>query len=58
MGCLESNLSSDSEPQILIDGVHRMFDLLYKLEILPSLWKLYETRNLKNFFKVLDDLTE
>ncbi|XP_046491941.1 cytochrome P450 CYP12A2-like [Neodiprion pinetum] len=57
IGCLEPNLKIDSEPQLLINNVHSMFGLMYKLEILPSLWKLYKTQNLREFFRVLDNLT-
>ncbi|XP_072761568.1 probable cytochrome P450 12a5, mitochondrial isoform X2 [Anoplolepis gracilipes] len=56
LGCLKSNLAADSEPQIMINCVHKMFDLMYRLDILPSLWKYYNTRNLKKFFHVLDTL--
>ncbi|GAB1867130.1 hypothetical protein CAJAP_08209 [Camponotus japonicus] len=56
LGCLKSNLAADSEPQIMINCVHKMFDLMYRLDILPSLWRLYNTRNLKKFFHVLDTL--
>jgi len=40
----------------MINCVHDMFDLMYRLEVLPSLWKLYNTRNLKKFFHVMDTL--
>jgi len=33
-----------------------MFDLMYRMEVLPSLWKLYNTQNLKKFFHALDTL--
>nr|ARN17940.1 cytochrome P450-17 [Cephus cinctus] len=54
LGCLEFDLPTDSEPQIMINAVHDMFDLFYKLEILPSLWKVYRTRNLKKLFHCFD----
>ncbi|XP_029158487.1 probable cytochrome P450 12b2, mitochondrial [Nylanderia fulva] len=56
LGCLKSNLAADSEPQIMINCVHKMFDLMYRLDVLPSMWRLYNTRNLKKFFHVLDTL--
>ncbi|CAL1679137.1 unnamed protein product [Lasius platythorax] len=56
LGCLKSNLAADSEPQIMINCVHDIFDLAYRLDLLPSLWKIYNTRNLKKFFRVLDTL--
>lgn len=56
MGSLESNLDPQSEPQQMINAVHDMFDLMYELEVLPSPWKYYTTKKLKQFFKVLDVL--
>lgn len=58
LGCLRPNLTADSEPQIMINCVHDMLDLLYRMEILPSLWKMYNTRNLRKFFRVMDTLNE
>ncbi|XP_012222030.1 probable cytochrome P450 12a5, mitochondrial isoform X2 [Linepithema humile] len=58
LGCLRPNLTADSEPQIMINCVHDMFDLIYRLEILPSLWKVYNTRNLRKFFRVMDTFNE
>lgn len=56
LGCLRSNLDVNSEPQIMINCVKEMFDLIYRLENLPSLWKLYNTRNLKKLFRTLDTI--
>ncbi|XP_032665214.1 uncharacterized protein LOC116841428 [Odontomachus brunneus] len=56
LGCLKLDLPTDSEAQIVINSVHTMFDLMYRLEIQPSLWKLYNTRNLRKFFRTLDTL--
>ncbi|KAL6260930.1 hypothetical protein P5V15_008458 [Pogonomyrmex californicus] len=56
LGCLEPNLAPDSEPQIMINCVQEMFELMYRLEILTSLWKVYNTPNLKKFFRVMDTL--
>lgn len=56
LGCLKPDLPKDSEPQKVINCVHEMFDLMYKLELQPSLWKVYPTSNLKRLFAVLDTL--
>ncbi|XP_014484538.1 PREDICTED: probable cytochrome P450 12b2, mitochondrial [Dinoponera quadriceps] len=56
LGCLKPDLAADSEPQIMINSVHDMFDLMYCLEIKPSLWKLYNTRKLKKFFRTMDTI--
>ncbi|KYM77834.1 Cytochrome P450 CYP12A2 [Atta colombica] len=54
--CLIPNLAAASEPRIMINCMHEMFDLMYCMEIQMSLWKIYNTRNLKKFFHVLDTL--
>ncbi|XP_024874378.1 cytochrome P450 CYP12A2-like [Temnothorax curvispinosus] len=56
MGCLKPNLAVDSEPQQMINCVQEAFDLIYRLENLPSLWKVYNTRNLKKLFHALDTI--
>jgi len=56
MGCLKPNLAVDSDPQLMINSVQEMFDLIYRLENLPSLWKVYNTRNLKKLFHALDTI--
>ncbi|KAK0095165.1 hypothetical protein PV326_009082 [Microctonus aethiopoides] len=58
IGCLDSALPSNSEPQQMINAVHEMFELFYKLEVSPSLWRLYDTRNLKKLFKTLDTINQ
>nr|UEN71163.1 cytochrome P450 4AV17 [Meteorus pulchricornis] len=56
IGCFDSDLSANCESQLMINSVHQMFELFYKLEVLPSLWRLYDTRNLKKLFKTLDTI--
>lgn len=58
IGCLDSALPSNSEPQQMINSVHEMFELFYKLEVSPSLWRLYDTRTLKKLFKTLDTINQ
>ncbi|CAL1679434.1 unnamed protein product [Lasius platythorax] len=58
LGCLKPNLATNSEPQIMINCVLDMFDLIYRLENLPSLWKIYNTRDLKKLFCALDTINE
>ncbi|KAH0545616.1 cytochrome P450 CYP12A2-like [Cotesia glomerata] len=57
LGSFEDGLTADSEPQRMIDAVHNMFELFYQLEILPSLWKIYDTPKLKKLFQTLDVIT-
>jgi len=56
MGCLKPNLGVDSDPQLMINCLEEVFDLTYRLENLPSLWKVYNTRNLKKLFHALDTI--
>ncbi|XP_011314941.1 cytochrome P450 CYP12A2-like [Fopius arisanus] len=58
LGCLNDNLASDSDPQRMINAIHKMFALFYQLEVLPSLWRVFETRKLKKLFGVLDLINE
>lgn len=58
MGCLDDDLPCDSDPQKMINAVHDMFELFYELEIKPSLWRLYDTKNLKKLFRALDVINE
>ncbi|XP_015120970.1 cytochrome P450 CYP12A2 [Diachasma alloeum] len=54
LGCLEDNLPPDSDPQRMINAIHKMFELFYQLEVLPSLWRLYDTKKLRQLFRTLD----
>ncbi|KAK2588906.1 hypothetical protein KPH14_001764 [Odynerus spinipes] len=58
LGCLKSDLAEGSEPQKMINCIHEMFSLMFKLELMPSLWRLYQTRSLKRFFYILDTINE
>ncbi|GAB1869272.1 Probable cytochrome P450 12a5, mitochondrial [Camponotus japonicus] len=58
LGCLKPNFAMNSEPQIMINCVQDIFDLMYRLENLPSLWKIYNTRDLKKLFHALDTFNE
>ena len=56
MGCLKSNLAVDSEPQIMINCVKKMFNLTYRIENVPSLLKISHTRNYQKLFRALDQI--
>nr|WCC58035.1 cytochrome P450 [Pharsalia antennata] len=57
-GCLNLNAPMDSEAQKIISSVNEMFKLMYRLDVLPSIWKYIETPSWKRYVKVLDFLTE
>ncbi|XP_053673839.1 cytochrome P450 CYP12A2-like [Anopheles nili] len=54
-GVLNSD-TSGGEKQ-LVGLVREMFDLLYNLDVLPSIWKYYKTSNFKRLMQVFDELT-
>ncbi|RZC10208.1 p450 domain containing protein [Asbolus verrucosus] len=58
LGCLKRNVETDSEPQKLIQNVLQLFPLMYKLDVMPSLWKVISTPDLRKFFKVSDFMTD
>lgn len=58
LGCLDANLSKDSDGQKVINAALEMFDLLYELDVLPSLWPMVSTRKWRRYVKVLDFFTE
>ncbi|KAL6261425.1 hypothetical protein P5V15_006519 [Pogonomyrmex californicus] len=58
MGCLGSNLSMNSESQIMINCVQESFELMYRLENQPSLWKVYNTKDLKKLFHIFDTIND
>ncbi|XP_063919256.1 cytochrome P450 CYP12A2-like isoform X2 [Zophobas morio] len=54
LGCLKQGLKPDAEPEKMIYSATQFFDLMYKLDILPSVWKLVSTKDWKKFVGVLD----
>jgi hypothetical protein len=58
LGCLEPNLSPDSEPQQMIEAVHTMFKCLHVLEIGSFMWKLYPTPTWNKFVATMDFFVE
>nr|UZE89855.1 cytochrome P450 CYP12AR1 [Chrysoperla zastrowi sillemi] len=57
LGCLELNVSQNSEVQQIIDAVNDMFDLIFELNILPSMWRQISTPKYKKFVRTMDYLT-
>ncbi|CAH1127939.1 unnamed protein product [Ceutorhynchus assimilis] len=58
IGCLKPNLQKDSTGQKLIESSVQLFELMYKLDVLPSLWTILNTRNWRKYVKILDFFTE
>ncbi|CAH0551466.1 unnamed protein product [Brassicogethes aeneus] len=58
LGCLDPNLPPDSPQNKYVDSVLEMLDLVYYLDILPSMWKYYSTKRWKRFVRLMDYITE
>ncbi|XP_026464275.1 probable cytochrome P450 12a5, mitochondrial [Ctenocephalides felis] len=58
LGCLEDNVSANSDSGRMIQAVHDFFYLTFKLEILPSLWKYIPTPGFRKLTAALDVMTE
>ncbi|XP_055596747.1 cytochrome P450 12b1, mitochondrial-like isoform X2 [Uranotaenia lowii] len=52
------NESRSPETEKMVDLLRELFVLIYKLDIEPSLWKLYKTPNFKRMVKIMDELTD
>lgn len=58
-GALKRDLSSkDSDEQKYISSVVEMFELFFKLEVLPSLWPYISTKTWRRAVELLDFLTD
>ena len=58
LGCLDSNLAPDSEPQKMIDSVQVQFESLLKLEFGIPIWKYVSTPTWRKFVKSADVFAE
>jgi hypothetical protein len=58
LGCLDSDLAPDSEPQRMIDNIKVQFDCLYKMEIKFPVWKYVSSPTWRKFVKVSDMFAE
>lgn len=57
-GCLDENLSPDSEAQRLISSVLTWFELWFELEGRPGLHHWIDTKNWKKFVSTMDYFNE
>ncbi|KAI7815337.1 cytochrome p450 [Rhyzopertha dominica] len=57
-GSLDSNTEQQREWQYVIAKINELFDLFYKLEVLPSFWKWFSTPDWKKFVRVNDEIRE
>lgn len=61
LGCLQPNLSPDSDGMKMIDSVRNMMDCVANLEKFsgrPQVWKIFPTPTWKKFVKGNDVFTE
>lgn len=58
LGLLRGDLDPNSESYKMIDAVHTVFESMYKLDFLPSLWKQVSTPTYRKFIKSMNFFTE
>lgn len=58
LGCLNLHSTDKGEGQKMISSVLEMFNLILKLDVLPSMWRYMNTPDWKRFVEILDYLTE
>ncbi|XP_063918634.1 probable cytochrome P450 12a4, mitochondrial [Zophobas morio] len=58
LGCLKRNLELESEAQKMINSSKQIFELMYKLDVLPSMWKLMNTPTWNKYVEVIDFLIQ
>jgi len=58
LGCLDANLSPDSEPQKMIDSVQVQFESFHKLELGFPMWKYVRSPTWRKFVKSADVFLE
>ncbi|XP_060518386.1 probable cytochrome P450 12a4, mitochondrial [Cylas formicarius] len=58
LGVLDRNSKKDSDGQKLISFSIQMFELMYKLDVLPSMWPYISTPSWRKYIKILDFLTQ
>nr|WIT94154.1 cytochrome P450 monooxygenase CYP12V6 [Euwallacea interjectus] len=57
IGCLDPDLDENSDAAVIVQMTLELFNLMYKLDVEPSLLPIRFTRNWKRFVKVFDTLT-
>lgn len=54
LGCFNDAIREDDPASVLMKCARDIMELSYKLELRPSLWKYFPTRNFKNLVKTFD----
>ncbi|XP_026464272.1 cytochrome P450 CYP12A2-like [Ctenocephalides felis] len=57
LGCLQDDSRVDEDSKKMIQAVHDFFDLIFQLEILPSIWKYVKTPAYHRLMRALDTMT-
>lgn len=58
LGCLDPNLSSDSEAQKMIDAARYSGSALAEIEFSVPVWKLYKTKKMRKLYEAQDFVAE
>ena len=57
LGLVRSN-QKDERAEKLIKTIRKFFELEYQFEVLPTVWRFYQTKAFKELMKTYDDLTK
>ena len=58
LGCLDANLTTDSEAQKMITAANNSFKAMNQLEFGLPIWKFFKTPMLKELYEAQDFFTE
>ena len=58
LGCLEPNLTSESEAQKMITAVNNSFIAMNKMEFGLPIWKYFMTQTMRQLFEAQDFFTK
>lgn len=58
LGCLEPNLTPDSEAQRMIDAAIFSLTVTSELELTAALWRYFKTKKVKKVYEAQDFFTE
>ena len=58
LGCLDPNLTPDSEAQKMIRAANISFTAMNELEFKLPIWKYFQTKELRQLFEAQDFFTE
>lgn len=58
LGCLEPNLSPDSEAQKIINAINTFFWNVAEVELRMPVWRIYKNKSFRDYIGALDEFRE